>query len=120
MDLVAERLTQEAFCPLRRHHRGPGAARTEVLLIRPRQCARRRAASLSMVMRAARCWTLARRRLSARALTSRALIPGPAQSSTYAMITWHHGFTVLDRPGGFAMFMWLDDSSSGDEEFVPV
>jgi len=35
------------------------------------------------------------------------------------MNTWHHGFTVLDWPGRFAMFMWLD-GSSGDEEFVPV
>jgi ureidoglycolate lyase len=49
----------------------------------------------------------------------RALIAGPDRGITYRTNTWHHGFTVLDRPGRFAMFMWLD-GSSGDEEFVPV
>jgi ureidoglycolate lyase len=33
------------------------------------------------------------------------LIAGPGQGITYRMNTWHHGFTVLDRPGRFAMFM---------------
>lgn len=49
----------------------------------------------------------------------RAFIAGPDQGITYRMNTWHHGLTVLDRPGRFAIFMWLD-CSSGDEEFVPV
>ena len=43
----------------------------------------------------------------------RALIAGPDRGITYRTNTWHHGFTVLDRPGRFAMFMWLD-GSSGD------
>jgi ureidoglycolate lyase len=38
---------------------------------------------------------------------------------TYKPDTWHHGLTVLDRPGRFAVFMFRDDSG-GDEEFVPV
>ena len=33
--------------------------------------------------------------------------------------TWHHGLTVLDKPGRFAVFMWRD-GGKGDEEFVPV
>ncbi|MBS0520361.1 MAG: ureidoglycolate lyase [Proteobacteria bacterium] len=41
------------------------------------------------------------------------------QGVTYRPDTWHHGLTVLDRPGRFAIFMWLD-GSTGDEEFVPV
>jgi ureidoglycolate lyase len=49
----------------------------------------------------------------------RALIAGSDQGITYRMNTWHHGFTVLDWPGRFALFKWLD-GSSGDEEFVPV
>ena len=38
---------------------------------------------------------------------------------TYRPDTWHHGLTVLDRPGRFAIFMWRD-GTKGDEEFVPV
>ena len=142
MDPVAQRLTQE-------RHRGPGAARAEVLLIRPRQCARRRAASLSMVMRELvgglplEVKLLERHEFSSQTFVpldvgrwlvvvcaraplggpdvahGRALIAGPDRGITYRTNTWHHGFTVLDRPGRFAMFMWLD-GSSGDEEFVPV
>ncbi|WIM13451.1 ureidoglycolate lyase [Enhydrobacter sp.] len=41
------------------------------------------------------------------------------QGVTYRPNTWHHGLTVLDRPGRFAVFMWRD-GSKGDEEFVPV
>jgi ureidoglycolate lyase len=41
------------------------------------------------------------------------------QGVTYRPNTWHHGLTVLDRPGRFAVFMWRD-GSTGDEEFVPV
>src|SRR5260221_9757125 len=46
---------------------------------------------------------------------ARFFIAGPDQGITYRMNTWHHGLTVLDRPGRFAIFMWLD-GSSGDEE----
>lgn len=41
------------------------------------------------------------------------------QGVTYRPDTWHHGLTVLDRPGRFAVFMWLD-GGKGDEEFVSV
>src|SRR5216683_2068057 len=105
-------------------------------MIRPRRCSRRRAASLSMVMRAlvgrlplevkllerhefssqdlraARCWTLLvvvcpRAPLGGPDVGhGRAFIAGPDQGITYRMNTWHHGLTVLDRPGRFAMFMW--------------
>jgi ureidoglycolate lyase len=49
----------------------------------------------------------------------RAFIANGKQGVTYKPNTWHHGLTVLDRPGRFAVFMWLD-GSKGDEEFVPV
>jgi ureidoglycolate lyase len=49
----------------------------------------------------------------------RAFIASGRQGVTYRPNTWHHGLTVLDRPGRFAVFMWRDDSSR-DEEFVPV
>jgi len=49
----------------------------------------------------------------------RAFIAGPDQGVTYRMNTWHHGLTVLDKPGRFAVFMWRD-GGKGDEEFVPV
>ena len=42
-----------------------------------------------------------------------------ARASPTSANTWHHGLTVLDRPGRFAVFMWRD-GSTGDEEFVPV
>jgi len=35
----------------------------------------------------------------------RAFIAGPDQGITYRMNTWHHGLTVLVRPGRFAIFM---------------
>ena len=41
-----------------------------------------------------------------------------AQGVTYRPNTWHHGLTTLDRPGRFAVFMWL--AGTQDEEFVPV
>ena len=50
---------------------------------------------------------------------AKAFVAGPEQGVTYRMNTWHHGLTVLDRPGRFAVFMWRD-GTSGDEEFVPV
>ena len=49
----------------------------------------------------------------------RAFIADGRQGVTYKPDTWHHGLTVLDRPGRFAVFMWRD-GSKGDEEFVPV
>lgn len=45
-----------------------------------------------------------------------AFVAGPGQGVTYHMGTWHHGFTALDRPARFAIFMWRDGTSS-DEEF---
>lgn len=41
------------------------------------------------------------------------------QGVTYGMNVWHHPMTVLDRPGKFAVFMWLDGGKS-DEEFVDL
>jgi ureidoglycolate lyase len=49
----------------------------------------------------------------------RAFIANGRQGVTYRSNTWHHGLTVLDRPGRFAVFMWRD-GTKGDEEFVPV
>lgn len=49
----------------------------------------------------------------------KAFIATGRQGVTYRPNTWHHGLTVLDRPGRFAVFMWLD-GGKGDEEFVPV
>lgn len=49
----------------------------------------------------------------------RAFIASGKQGVTYRANTWHHGLTVLDRPGRFAVFMWRD-GTKGDEEFVPV
>jgi ureidoglycolate lyase len=50
---------------------------------------------------------------------AKAFLAGPDQGVTYRMNTWHHGLTVLDRPARFAVFMWRD-GTAGDEEFVPV
>jgi ureidoglycolate lyase len=41
------------------------------------------------------------------------------QGVTYGMNVWHHPLCVLDRPGRFAVFMWLD-GGGGDEEFVDL
>jgi ureidoglycolate lyase len=49
----------------------------------------------------------------------KAFIATGRQGVTYRPNTWHHGLTVLDRPGRFAVFMWLN-GGKGDEEFVPV
>lgn len=49
----------------------------------------------------------------------RAFLASGKQGVTYRPNTWHHGLTVLDRPGRFAVFMWRD-GSHGDEEFVAV
>ena len=49
----------------------------------------------------------------------KAFVASGRQGVTYRPDTWHHGLTVLDRPGRFAVFMWRD-GGPGDEEFVPV
>ena len=49
----------------------------------------------------------------------KAFIATGRQGVTYRPNTWHHGLTVLDRPGRFAVFMWLD-GGKGAEEFLPV
>jgi ureidoglycolate lyase len=49
----------------------------------------------------------------------KAFIATGRQGVTYKPNTWHHGLTVLDKPGRFAVFMWRD-GGKGDEEFVPV
>ena len=48
----------------------------------------------------------------------KAFVATGAQGVTYRPNTWHHGLTTLDRPGRFAVFMWL--AGTQDEEFVPV
>lgn len=48
----------------------------------------------------------------------RAFIATGRQGVTYKPNTWHHGLTVLDRPGRLAVFMWR--AGAKDEEFVPV
>jgi ureidoglycolate lyase len=48
----------------------------------------------------------------------KAFVATGAQGVTYKPNTWHHGLTTLDRPGRFAVFMWL--AGTRDEEFVPV
>ena len=61
-------------------------------------------------------------RRAAAAPTSRACAPSSPtgkQGVTYKPNTWHHGLTVLDKPGRFAVFMWRA-GTTGDEEFVPV
>ena len=49
----------------------------------------------------------------------RAFIATGRQGVTYKPNTWHHGLTVLDKSGRFAVFMWRT-GAGGDEEFVPV
>jgi ureidoglycolate lyase len=49
----------------------------------------------------------------------RAFIATGKQGVTYKANTWHHGLTVLDKPGRFAVFMWRV-GGEGDEEFVTV
>ena len=41
------------------------------------------------------------------------------QGVTYRPDTWHHGLTVLEGEGQFAIFMWRD-GTGGDEEFVKI
>ena len=49
----------------------------------------------------------------------RAFVAGAGQGISYNADTWHHGMTVLDRPGHFAIFMW-NDGSDGDTEFLTL
>jgi len=49
----------------------------------------------------------------------RAFLTRGDQGVTYGMNVWHHPLAVLDRPGRFAVFMWLV-GGSGDEEFVDL
>ena len=49
---------------------------------------------------------------------ARAFIATGQQGVTYKPNTWHHGLTVLDRPGRFGVLMWR--AGAKDEEFVPV
>ena len=48
-----------------------------------------------------------------------AFVARGVQGVTYGMNVWHHPLCVLDRPGQFAVFMWLD-GGNGDEEFVDL
>lgn len=48
-----------------------------------------------------------------------AFIAASYQGVNYNPNTWHHGVTVLDRPGRFAVFMW-NDGSDQDTEFLDV
>ncbi|UOM34878.1 ureidoglycolate lyase [Acuticoccus sp. I52.16.1] len=38
---------------------------------------------------------------------------------TFGADVWHHPLTLLEAPGRFAIFMWLD-GTTGDEEFVDI
>ena len=50
---------------------------------------------------------------------ARAFLPAPGQGITFAADVWHHPLTVFDRPGTFAIYMWLD-GTNGDEEFFTL
>jgi ureidoglycolate lyase len=50
---------------------------------------------------------------------ARAFLAGPGQGVTYRLDTWHHPLTVLERPAGFAVLIWLEHSQT-DEEFVTL
>lgn len=50
---------------------------------------------------------------------ARAFLPGPGQGVTFGADVWHHPLTVFDRPGTFALFMWLDGGKT-DEEFFTL
>lgn len=50
---------------------------------------------------------------------SKAFLADGTQGVTYRPNTWHHGLTVLQGSGQFAVFMWRDGTST-DEEFVKV
>lgn len=48
-----------------------------------------------------------------------AFVANGNQGVTYRPNTWHHGLTVLQGSGQFAIFMWRDGTTK-DEEFVKV
>ena len=50
---------------------------------------------------------------------ARAFLPAAGQGITFGADVWHHPLTVFDRPGTFAISMWLD-GTSGDEEFFTL
>lgn len=50
---------------------------------------------------------------------ARAFLPSAGQGVTFAADVWHHPLTVFDRPGSFAIYMWLD-GTNGDEEFFTL
>lgn len=50
---------------------------------------------------------------------AKAFLARPDQGVTYGADVWHHPFTVIDRPGRFAVFMWKDGGLE-DDEFVDV
>ena len=50
---------------------------------------------------------------------ARAFLPEPGQGITFGADVWHHPLTVFDRPGTFALFMWLDGGKT-DEEFFTL
>jgi ureidoglycolate lyase len=45
-----------------------------------------------------------------------AFVASGRQGVTYRANVWHHGLTVLDSPGEFAVLMWCDGTDR-DEEF---
>ena len=49
----------------------------------------------------------------------RAFVTLPTEGIIYRPNIWHHGLTLLDRPGSQAVLMWCD-GTTGDEEFVDV
>jgi ureidoglycolate lyase len=49
----------------------------------------------------------------------KAFIAGPGQGVSYRKDTWHHGLTVLDQSGDFAVMMGLRGDGK-DDEFVDL
>lgn len=49
----------------------------------------------------------------------RAFIVAGEQGVNYHPDTWHHGLTVFDKEGEFAVWMW-NDGSDADTEFLPL
>lgn len=50
---------------------------------------------------------------------ARAFIADGRRGLTYRADIWHHGLTVLDEPGEFAVLMWCDRTEE-DEEFCTL
>ncbi|MFT7598426.1 MAG: ureidoglycolate lyase [Acidimicrobiales bacterium] len=44
----------------------------------------------------------------------RVFVVGPGVGVTYRAGVWHHGLTVLDRPGRFAVMMWREPSDAAE------